>query len=96
MDEIAARSGRYLVLPERRADIAMPPAELMEHFAFDLYALMIVLRFTSLLLLNSTNKDIYSSVEVSAPAMPISISRHLIELVSCRDAATDALSEGIR
>lgn len=65
MEDILGRSGPLLVLPERREDLAAPPPDCAEQTAFDLYALVIVLRFSSLLLTNSTNKDIYVSVDVS-------------------------------
>ena len=36
-----------------------------EQTIFDVHATIIILRFSSLLLMNSTNKDVYNSVEVS-------------------------------
>ena len=68
MADIIARARPLLVLPETREQLqlAAPPAGAAQSEAhlFDCYTLVIVLRFSSLLLHNATNKDIYASIEV--------------------------------
>lgn len=65
MAEIIGRTRPLLVLPETRGELAVPPPDDPRPCLFECYALVIVLRFSSLLLHNATNKDIYASVEVS-------------------------------
>jgi hypothetical protein len=65
--EIIERSGPLLLLPEARAALCPTPppsAAAIQQCDFDVHAAIIALRFSSLLLVNATNKDVYNSVEV--------------------------------
>jgi hypothetical protein len=64
LNGILKEYGKFLVLPETPEDVSPPPAELKEALDKANYGIVIILRFLSMLLVNSTDKDTFISVEV--------------------------------